>query len=1000
MITFQELIRRLTDFWEKQGCVIHQGYDLEMGAGTFNPATFLRSLGPESYAAAYVEPSRRPTDGRYGENPNRFQRFHQYQVIIKPSPSDIQQTYLKSLESVGLNLKEHDIRFVHDDWEAPTQGAWGLGWEVWIDGMEATQYTYFQMVGSQPLKPISVELTYGLERLAMFLQGVDHFLDLKWNEQLTFRDIVYEQEIEWSTYNFKEASTEMWHRHFNDYEKEAKDLIARNLPLPAYDFVIKASHAFNILEARGVISVTERIGYITRIRDLSRLIASAYISSRESLGFPLASAKGGAKPAKPPSLPKKFDPKKREDFLLEIGSEELPATFVPIGCRNLESKMRTFLDKAGLAYEETCVYATPRRLAILVHGLVGGTEAKEIKKRGPKLETAFGSDGILTPQGKGFFKSIGHEEATRDSFEKGAIPGLTQESDYLFFSSTTTGKSTLALLAENLSQLILEIDFPKKMRWGDLDISYPRPLHWIVALYGKEEVPFRIGNVVSGSHTYGHAQRGRVEIALSHPDDYLKKLKKQSVLADIEERKESILSQLSKIEKKYQASAVAKERVLKEVLYLGEWPELTVADFDPKFLQVPKHVLVSEMVSHQRYFPLEDGKGHLKNLFVITADNTPTDLIRKGNQKVLSARLSDGVFLFKEDLKEPLENFNDMLKAMTFQKDLGSVFDKVVRLTAHAKSINDALALADDVKLARATLLCKSDLASALVKEFPELQGEIGATYATIQKEDPEVATAIAEHWLPINEGGKLPETPVGIVLSLANKIDNLLGYFSVDLKPTSSSDPYALRRQAIGLIKILLNEKISVAIPTLLHTCSKHFSFAITEPLIQEIVLFLTARSKGIFEELGFDKGTIAACLTPHLIDPFDQLCRIQALSELRGKKESFSHLAEVFKRVKGLLETRIDAPFSPDLMKEPAEKELLKALAHLEKHWSEALAERNYLRAFELMADLQQPLAHLLDSVKILCDDEATKHNRIALLQSIFARFEALVDFSKLQG
>ena len=999
MITFQELIRRLTEFWEKQGCVIHQGYDLEMGAGTFNPATFLRSLGPEPYATAYVEPSRRPTDGRYGENPNRFQLFHQYQVIIKPSPPDIQQTYLNSLEAVGLNLKQHDIRFVHDDWEAPTQGAWGLGWEVWIDGMEATQFTYFQMVGSQPLKPISVELTYGLERLAMFLQDVDHFLDLKWNDTLTFGDIVYEQEVEWSTYNYKEASVEMWHRHFNDYEKEAKDLIARNLPLPAYDFVIKASHAFNILEARGVISVTERTGYITRIRDLSRLIASAYISSRESLGFPLSSEKEEIKSAKLPTLPKKFDPKKREDFLLEIGSEELPATFVPIGCRNLESKMRTFFDKVGLAYEGVCVYATPRRLALHVRGLTGGTEAKEIKKRGPKLETAFGSDGMLTPQGKGFFKSIGHEEATRDSVEKQAILGLTQENGYLFFSSTVSGKSTLSLLAENLSTLILEIDFPKKMRWGNLDISYPRPLHWIVALYGKQEVPFEIGHVVSGSHTYGHAQRGRDKIVLSHPDDYLKKLKKHFVLADIEERKESILSQLAKIEEKHQASALEKERVLKEVLYLTEWPELTAYDFDPKFLEAPKQVLISEMVSHQRYFPLEDGKGHLKNLFVITADNTPTDLIRKGNKKVLSARLSDGVFLYKEDLKEPLENFNDMLKAMTFQKDLGSVFDKVIRLMAHAKSINDALAIADDVKLARTALLCKSDLASELVKEFPELQGEIGSTYATIQKEAAEVAVAIAEHWLPTSEGGKLPVTPVGIVLSLADKIDNLLGYFSVDLKPTSSSDPYALRRQAIGLIKILLKEKISVDIPKLLHSCSKHFSHAITESLIQEIVLFLTARAKGIFEELGFEKETIAACLTPHLIDPFDQLCRIEALSELRGKKESFSHLTEVFKRVKGLLETRIDTPFSSDLMKEPAEKEILKALEHLEKHWNGALAEQNYLRAFELMADLQKPLAHLLDSVKILCDDEAMKHNRIALLQNIFTRFEELVDFSKLQ-
>ena len=538
------------------------------------------------------------------------------------------------------------------------------------------------------------------------------------------------------------------------------------------------------------------------------------------------------------------------------------------------------------------------------------------------------------------------------------------------------------------------------MRWGDLEIAYARPLHWIVALYGKQTIPFELGGVISGNHTYGHAQRGSTKITISHPDDYLTKLKKHYVLADITERELSILDQLGKIEEKHNAHVLEKEKVLKEVLHLTEWPELTTADFDPKFLEAPKEVLISEMVTHQRYFPLASSDGSLKNLFIITADNSPTDLIRKGNQKVLSARLSDGVFLYKEDLKRPLEEFNDVLKAMTFQKDLGSVFEKVVRITYHAKTINDALSLADDVKLARATILCKSDLASELVKEFPELQGVIGCTYAHIQKENSEVATAIKEHWLPTSEGGTLPETPVGIVLSLADKIDNLLGYFSVGLKPTSSSDPYALRRQVIGILKILLKEKISIDLPALVKKCASHFSQTITPQLLQEITIFLTTRAKGIFEEMGFKKGTIGACLTPHLIDPFDQLCKIQALSELTQKAESFSHLAEVYKRVKGLLETRIEASFNSDLAKEASEKELVKALIHLEKHWNEALAARNYLRAFELMAELQQPLATLLDSVKVLCDDTKLKHNRIALLQRIFSRFEELLDFSKLQG
>ncbi len=380
MVTFQELIFRLTKFWEKKGCVIHVGHDLETGAGTFNPATFLRCLGPEPYSTAYVEPSRRPSDSRFGENPNRLQLFHQFQVILKPSPADVQELYLKSLEAIGFKVKEHDIRFVHDDWESPTLGAWGLGWEVWCDGMEVSQFTYFQSIASLPLNPVPAEITYGLERLCMYIQNVDNIFDIQWNETMTLGDISKRSEIEWSSYNFADASTEMWLRHFEDFEKEAKKLIALHLPIPAYDFVIKASHAFNLLDARGVISTTERTGYIGRIRDLARLIASEYVASREKLGFPLTGKLKPSKIKQPKKPSKKFDATKKRDFLLEIGSEELPATFVPIGMRNLERAVKTLLEKEALPFTSITSYGTPRRIALIVEGLAEGTNPQTIPK--------------------------------------------------------------------------------------------------------------------------------------------------------------------------------------------------------------------------------------------------------------------------------------------------------------------------------------------------------------------------------------------------------------------------------------------------------------------------------------------------------------------------------------------------------------------------------------------------------------------------------------------
>ena len=287
MLTFQQLILRLNDFWDRQGCVLLQPYDMEVGAGTFHTATFLRAIGPEPWNAAYVQPSRRPKDGRYGENPNRLQHYYQYQVAMKPSPANIQDLYLQSLVALGVDPLVHDIRFVEDDWESPTLGAWGLGWEVWLDGMEVTQFTYFQEVGSIPCKPVLGEITYGLERLAMYLQGKESVYDLVWTEGVSYGDVYHQNEVQQSKYNFEHANVELMFRLFGDFEGEAKKLIEAGLALPAYEMVMKCSHTFNLLDARGAISVTERAAYIGRVRALSRLVAQAYYESREALGFPM-----------------------------------------------------------------------------------------------------------------------------------------------------------------------------------------------------------------------------------------------------------------------------------------------------------------------------------------------------------------------------------------------------------------------------------------------------------------------------------------------------------------------------------------------------------------------------------------------------------------------------------------------------------------------------------------------------------------------------------------
>ncbi|MFY7843068.1 MAG: glycine--tRNA ligase subunit beta [Rhabdochlamydiaceae bacterium] len=1008
MLTFQQLISKLTAFWENKGCVIHQGYDLEMGAGTFNPATFLRCLGPESYKTAYVEPSRRPSDGRFGQNPNRVQLFHQFQVIIKPSHAKIQQDYLDSLAFIGLDVKNHDIRFVHDDWESPTIGAWGLGWEVWCDGMEVTQFTYFQAIGSQLLDPIPVEITYGIERLAMFLQGVDNIFDIKWNDHLTLRDISLQNEVEWSQYNFEEASTEMWIKHFEDFEKEAKILISKNLPIPAYDFVAKASHAFNLLDARGAISVTERTGYISRIRELSRLIAVAYVESRELIGFPLKEKYASFPSQKTDNSFDDLNFNPCESLLIEIGSEELPATFIPLGEEQIEKKIIKWLKDHELSCEQIHIFATPRRLAVFVKNIPSFTIEKAEEKKGPPLSSVYDTSAHPTPQGMGFFKSM---NATPPDLEK-----LKSQQHPVFYLRTINGieyiyakikkerQSTFNLLKASLAQIILSLDFPKKMRWGTLNISYPRPLKWIVALFGSHVIPFQIGDIVSGNESWGHRQRSHSPIMINHPDQYEQQLIQHFVIASSQKRKESILSQLQEIEKKSGLKTHSVGKVLKEVVYLTEWPILTIGTFDPSFLKAPKEVLISEMVEHQKYFPLEDLHGQLINQFIITADNEPNSLIRKGNEKVLSARLSDGVFLYEQDSKTPLEELAEKLKTMTFQKDLGSVYEKSMRLHQHAQYLQNHLNIGFLDHVSEAALLSKADLASHLVKEFPELQGCAGKYYALQQNHPNEVAMAIEEHWKPIADEAPLPETPAGIILSLADKIDNLLGYYLVGLKPSSSSDPYALRRQSLGILKILISHKLFLDLRSTLASCLSHFSQLLQNntdltQIINEIQSFIANRAKGLFEDLNFSKDVIEAVSQKKEYNPYDLFCKMEALSAWKKEAKGFNLIHEAYKRMKGQVQNQQLFLIDESLFLEKAEKNLHDYLKHIAPVYEDMLTQKKYSQLLELLGSMHPFVDNLFNEVKIMAEDPHVRKNRIALIQKLIGYFDQFADFNQIK-
>jgi len=979
MVTFQEILQRLTSFWEKQGCVSHLPYDNEKGAGTFNPATFLRVLGPEPYRACHPEPCRRPSDGRYGENPNRTQHFFQFQVILKPPPETMLALYLQSLEEIGFDLSAHDVRFVEDDWESPTLGASGLGWEVWIDGMEVSQFTYFQTVGGQRLHPITGEITYGLERLALYLQNKESIFDIQWSNTLTYGDIYLKNEQEWSCYNFEEADPVLWKTLFTSYEQEATRLIEKKLVLPAYDFVIKCSHAFNVLDARGVISVSERAHYIGRIRNLAKLVAKQYVASRERLGFPLCKKETVSKKSAPllplPAI------EKTAPYLLEIGTEELPAHAIQKAGDQLKTLVTELLEKEKISYQSIKLFATPRRLAVYIEEMAATCESSTEKKRGPALANSY-KNGMPTQAALGFATSAGLD-----------VTALTTESvkgiDYLFATITSPAKSSGSILQERLPNLIRSIRFKKSMRWDDSEILFARPIRWLLSLWAEHEIPFSLGHLTSGRLTWGHRQLTTTPLKIDHADQWQNRLAENGVIADPLKRYEMINKGLEKIRKNC-GTPLCYETLIDQIVYITEYPHVTLGAFDPKFLRIPAEVLISEMVEHQKVFPLAQEDGRLLEKFALVTNLPPTEKMVHGNQRVISARLADGTFLYEKDLKLPLEAFCKKLDTIAYLPNMGSLKEKSERLQKSCDSVAPYFHCSKET-LKRAAQLCKADLASDMVFEFPELQGIIGAYYAKAHGESSEVATAISEHWIP---QGTLPQTDLGAALALIDRCDHLLCAFSGGLKPTSSNDPYGLRRACLAIIRLLLAKKIHLPLDQLLTEMAQRLPKPIA---IEEVVAFFTNRIKTIFLEEGLTSEEVEASLTEPLSDIYDLYCRVQALNTFgKTAPEQLNKLCEVYKRAKGQIQGFPPLTCNTKHLTEPAEKNLAQQLLDVETRFKKALDSKNYQAAYAEIAQLQHPLSDLFDQVRILDDNPSIRDNRIALLQRVFTLFTPLIDFS----
>jgi len=990
-LNFQQVILKLQEFWAERGCVLWQPYYTQVGAGTMNPATFLRVLGPEPWNVAYVEPSIRPDDGRYGENPNRFQQHYQFQVILKPDPGNPQEIYLDSLKAIGIDPRQHDIRFVEDNWEQPAISAWGLGWEVWLDGQEITQFTYFQQVGGVSLDPVAVEITYGLERILIGLHNVKAAWDLPWNDSITYGEVRRQEEFEHSKYYFEVADVQAMREVFERFEREAEACLAQGLVVPAHDYVLKCSHIFNTLDTRGAVGVTERQAFFRRMRELARRVAEAYLEQRKQLEYPLLKNGGGKQKAEFKTvIPTNVI--RPSSFILEIGVEELPANDVDTAHAQLAERIPALLDELHLEHGDVRIFSTPRRLVVSIANLSPRQPDREDLVKGPPADKAFDKNRIASPAAIGFAKKNGVDTKDLEIREQDG-------GKYVFAVVKQTGRSTPEVLSEALPKLVESIKFEKSMKWNESGVSFSRPIRWFVALLGETVIPFEYAGVISSNVTRGLRPYDSPEIKILSADKYFDVIREAEIMFDGIEREKSIIDQVTQKAESVKGKSYDPDLVA-EVANLVERPIAFLGAFDSEFLQLPQAVLVTVMKKHQRYFPIErDGKLLSYFIGIRNGDDKSLEIVKEGNEHVLGARFADANFFIREDLKHSLEYYRGRLSGLIFQAKLGSMLDKSERIEKLVAKLAPLFNLNESEKQdsLRAAHLCKADLCTHMVVEMTSLQGVMGGEYALRSGESQAVADAIAEHYLPRFSSDENPKTTLGTLLSIADHLDTLSGLFAVGLAPTSAKDPFALRRTAIGFVQLLIVQEIDFDLRKNVSVATKNLPEPYNETNQEACIEFIIDRLRNYLLERGSHYDVVEAVITAQGNNPFLVTKAVKQLQVWVERKDWSTILVAFARCVRITRDQKQIFKVNPKDFAEKPEKALFKALEKAESASHQEGSVDDFLNAFVPMIP---SVNEFFDKVLVMTDDKALKENRLGLLQRISSLADSVADLSKLEG
>jgi glycyl-tRNA synthetase len=1022
--SFQSIILKLQDFWASHGCLITQPYYAQVGAGTWNPATFMRVLGPEPWNVAYVEPSVRPDDGRYGENPNRFQLHYQYQVILKPDPGNPQELYLDSLKAIGIDPRQHDIRFVEDNWEQAAINAWGLGWEVWLDGQEITQFTYFQQMGGVPLNPVSVELTYGLERILIALNNAKAIWDEEWGAGVTYGEIRRREEFEHSKYYFETADIERARQMYELFSAEADACFAQGLLAPAYDYVLKCSQAFNVLDTRGVISVAERQAFFKKMRGIAKQIAESFEEQRKEAEYPLLKEESGKRKAEASTTASKtiLHP---SSFILEVGVEELPANDVDTAHAFLVTRIPTLLDELYLTHGDVRIYTTPRRLVVSIDSLSPNQPDREDLVKGPPADKAIvghasvghASSVTDTVGGESHVTNVTYTQAAIGFAKKNGVNTkdlIVREEGggkYVFAVVKQKGRPTPEVLAEALPKLIESIKFEKSMRWNDSGVAFSRPIRWYVALLGDMVIPFEYAGVVSGNVSRGLRPYDSPEIKIPSADKYFEVIREAGIVLDKEERKASIVAQVSEAARLVGGEAILEEALLSEVANLVEMPTALMGGFSEESLSLPRDVLISVMKKHQRYLPVQSSalsggqsEASAKTKTAVEArllphfiairngDDIGINTVREGNEHVLGARFADANFFVREDIKLKLEEYRPQLSKLTFHTKLGSMLDKSDRMLKLGAEIADLLHIKDAAtikSLARAVYLAKADLATQMVTEMTSLQGIIGGEYALRSGEAKDVAVAISEQYQTV------PGSKAGLVVALTDRLDSLVGLFAAGLAPTGAKDPFGLRRAAIGIVQPLIEHDVDFDLVKAIKESARTQPIEVSGEAQKQMLDFLTGRLSVVLKDMGYKYDVVDAVLAAQSANPAASARAVKQLQAWVGREDWSTILAGYSRCVRITRDQKETFKIKEKSLREIEERTLFEVF-NLQN-----TAFNGNVDAFLGVVVVLIPLiTSFFDKILVMAEEKDVRENRLGLLQRIASLADGVADLSKLEG